>query len=155
MPSETGARLRGAFGRFWQSTLPPEDASPKTVLAAKALRTTLAGLLTWLALQFGVFIPFLVERKAATFGFSLALLLSVLASLYCLRRGRVNLASGIFVSTCWLLAAADAVLSGGVSSHAFVGLLAVTVVSAWLFEYEATIIAAGLFLGTCAGDGAA
>jgi PAS domain S-box-containing protein len=151
MLSETGARLLGTLVRFWRSIVPPEGASSKTVLAANALRTTLAGLLAWLVLQFGLFIPFLVVRKAATFGFSLALLLSLLASLHYLRRGRVKLASWILVSTLWLHGAADAALAGGISSHSLVGLLAVTVVTAWLFEYEVTLIGAGLLLGMTLG----
>ena len=152
MLREIGARLLGTVGWVWGWDLPPGCGDrPNEVLAARALRTTLVGVLAWLVLQFGLIIPFLVVRKAATLVFSIALLLSVLVSVYYSRRGRVKLASWVVVASFWILLTADALLTGGISSQAVAGFLSVTVVTAWLFEYQVMLIAAGLFLGTTLG----
>jgi two-component system, sensor histidine kinase and response regulator len=148
---ETGGRLLGTLARFWNSSVPPAGSDPKAVLAASALRTTLAGLSAWLALQFAFFIPFLIVKKATSVAFGLVLLLSVLASLHYLRIGRVRLASWILVSTLWVLGAVEIVLAGYIASYSVVGLMAITVATAWLLEYEMTIVGAGLMLGITLG----
>jgi len=83
--------------QLWRQPVPLAD--PAGDLAAKALHAVIMGLLLWTALFFAVLLPFGVESKLGSGAVGLVLLASLVTSLACLRKGRVRLASWIFIAT--------------------------------------------------------
>ena len=122
------------------------DSDPVSDLAARTLHSLLIGLLLWVVLILGVAVPFFAARKLAASGLALALLLAVLASLFCLRKGRVTLASWILLSSAWLITTLMVVFSGGIASRGLLGFTAIIVTSAWLLGRRIVWWSTGVFL---------
>ncbi len=116
-------------------------------LAARTLRSLLFGVLLWLVLFSSVFLPF-AARRTAVFILLMVLLFSVLTSLAALGKGRVKLASWIFLSGLWFIATILTIFSGGIASRGLGLYLAICVTAAWLVGRRAAWISTGVFVGT-------
>jgi PAS domain S-box-containing protein len=113
---------------------------------ARALHSLLFGTAVFCLVYVAVGAPLLAVRKAVGSAIVAALLAVTLGCMFLLRRGRVRLSSWIFLGAAWLALVNLVVLSGGISSPALMGPIAVTVVSVWLVGRRAAIGLAALFL---------
>lgn len=118
--------------RLWRLTKPATPADAAGDLAARALHAVIMGLLLWMVVFFAILLPFGIVSKLASAAVGLGLLGSLVASLWCLRRGRVRLASWIFISAVWVLQMVLIVFSGGPASPLLTSGLVVVVTAAWL-----------------------
>jgi len=126
--------------QLWRQPVPLAD--PAGDLAAKALHAVIMGLLLWTALFFAVLLPFGVESKLGSGAVGLVLLASLVTSLACLRKGRVRLASWIFIATTWLLLMIMIAFGGSTASPLLTASLGVVVTAAWLLGRRIAVLTA-------------
>jgi PAS domain S-box-containing protein len=132
--------------QLWRHLTIGANGDPIETLAARTLRSLLLGVLLWLVVFAAVSLPFAARRNT---GFLLAILLlfSVLASVAALGKGRVKLASWIFLSSLWFVATVLTIFSGGIASRGLMLYLSISIMAAWLLGRRAALLSAGLFLG--------
>jgi PAS domain S-box-containing protein len=122
--------------RIYKLIAPPvfEGDEDKT-RTAKVLNTLLLTMMLVMLLVGGVIVPFVFVEKFYTLVFTLASFLVLAIAHWQMRRGRVRLASTIWISLMWIAFTAVLAFAGGMTS-----ILAVF--------YVATTVIAGLLLGT-------
>jgi PAS domain S-box-containing protein len=113
---------------------------------ARALHSLLLGSAVFGVLYVAVGAPLFAVRKTVSIAIVAALLIVTLGCTFLLRRGRVRLSSWIYLCATGLALVCLVTLSGGTSSPALMGPIAVTVVSAWLVGRRAAIGLASVFL---------
>src|SRR5580704_2630445 len=134
------------LGQLIGATTPPTvNGDPAKALAAKTLHSLLFGVMLWLVLFSTVELPFFAARKGSGFALSIALLLSIVTSLFYLNRGHIKCASWIFLSGMWFVATVITMFSGGIASRGLMYYIAISVTAAWLLGQRVALISAGVF----------
>jgi PAS domain S-box-containing protein len=130
------------FKPIKQFLTPPvfPDDEDKT-RTASILNTLVVGTMAALALA-GLAAPLIFVEKLYNFVFILVFFLMVAVDWWLMRRGRVRLASGLFVSGLWIIFTAFLSLAGGMSSIAAVFYLAGVVMAGLLLGERAALIQA-------------
>jgi two-component system cell cycle sensor histidine kinase/response regulator CckA len=118
--------------------LPGSDDLPAT------LRVLLLSTLVATAGLVFVAVPFFSERKLGGLLLCASQGALVLAAMRLERRGRIRLASWVFLSGTWVVVTILVVLTGGFRSVVPVGYLAVTVAAGWLLGRRVALTAVGL-----------
>jgi PAS domain S-box-containing protein len=116
------------------------DGDEDKTRTARVLNAFLLTITAFLILAGGILVPFVFVEKLYNAMFVLAFLLAMVAARWLLQRGRVRLASVVFVSVMWIVFTTFLFLAGGMTSIAAVFYVAGTVVAGLLLGTRAALV---------------
>ena len=115
---------------------------------ASILHTLLGGLLCWALLNVTVITPFYAVHKTGSLVISGLGFLTFASALALLYRGSFRTASLVYLWGLWLPATLTIFWNGGIHGVTMVFYIALPISAAWLLGYGASLVSAGICLGS-------
>jgi PAS domain S-box-containing protein len=126
-----------------QLTAPPVFADEAKTRTATLLNVILRAILV-AAIFMMCLAPFILSGAVLLETIAVAWIILGLSMLYLLRRGAVQLASGLFLALAWVLVLTLTVFSGGIRTAAFSSFMTVIIIAGILLGVRAGFVLAGL-----------